>query len=458
MLDGVPLARVLHRRAYVLGHLLARFEESAADLRKARELFSGSGDQVWEARVLNLQALVDVRRGEVESAAEAFARFGEISAAARRPGLGRGRRAQHRVAGLPAAATCPERSSSTPQLRRVFDVSGMTNVDLVLDQVAAYLSGGLAQDALAVVEAALVARPLQPREEADLLVAVAGAALAADDWDRAASAADEGSSLLRAQSRHVHRMEADLLSITARDRAGEPPAPLLRRAAARRRRGCARRGRPSCRRPSSSVQVWRAGSGPARAAGLASDWLAEAADYRRASTGSERALGWLAQARARELAGDSGGVLRACELGLRALDEQQATLGSQELRAGSAGHGAALAELGTRTAMAGGDARQLLRWSERWRATALSTPLRSGRHDTETAADLAALRAQRQRLDEARSEGAPTDRARGACDAARAAGAPPPVAGARIRRGCGGPRRQRRSSRRLPRTTRSSSS
>ena len=33
MLDGVPLARVLHRRAYVLGHLLARFEESAADLR-----------------------------------------------------------------------------------------------------------------------------------------------------------------------------------------------------------------------------------------------------------------------------------------------------------------------------------------------------------------------------------------------------------------------------------------
>ena len=87
----------------------------------------------------------------------------------------------------------------------------MTNVDLVLDQVAAYLSGGLAQDALAVVESALVARPLQPREEADLLVAVAGAALAADDWDRAVSAADEGSSLLRAQSRHVHRLEADLL-------------------------------------------------------------------------------------------------------------------------------------------------------------------------------------------------------------------------------------------------------
>ncbi len=180
----------------------------------------------------------------------------------------------------------------------------------------------------------------------------------------------------------------------------------------------------------------------ARAATLAAGWLAEAAAYRRATTGSERALGWLAQARARELAGDSGGVLRACELGLRALDEQQATLGSQELRAGSAGHGAALAELGTRTAMAGGDARQLLRWSERWRATALSTPLGSARHDAE---------------DRRRPGGppgpAPTPRrrplrrsahrrARGACDPARAAGAPPPVAGARIRRGCRGPRRQ----------------
>ena len=102
MLDGVPLARVLDRRAYVLGHLLARFEESAADLRRARELFAGSGDQVWEARVLNLQALVDVKLGEVESAAEAFARFGEISASARRPVRCRRRRSQHRVAGLPS--------------------------------------------------------------------------------------------------------------------------------------------------------------------------------------------------------------------------------------------------------------------------------------------------------------------------------------------------------------------
>ena len=407
MLDGVPLARVLHRRAYVLGHLLARFEESAADLRRARELFSGSGDQVWEARVLNLQALVDVKLGEVESAAEAFARFGEISASL--GDLSGVAVADHNTGWLAfLRGDLPRALEQYAAAAAFFDSRGTTNVDLVLDQVAAYLSGGLAQDALAVVESALVARPLQPREEADLLVAVAGAALAADDWDRAVSAADEGSSLLRAQSRHVHRLEADLLSITARDRAGEPPAPLMRRAER------VVTGMREARAPQ-LPQALLVGAGlasrvrSARAAGLASDWLAEAASYRRATTGSERALGWLAQARERELAGDSGGVLRACELGLRALDEHRATLGSQELRAGSAGHGAALAELGTRTAMAGGDARQLLRWSERWRATALSTPLGSARHDARTAADLAALRAQRQRLDDARSEGAPTD-------------------------------------------------
>ena len=407
MLDGVPLARVLHRRAYVLGHLLARFEESAADLHRAQELFAGSGDQVWEGRVLNLRALVDVKRGEVESAAEAFTRFREISASlGDRFGLAV---AEHNIGWLAfLRGDLPRALEQYAASAAIFDAAGMTNVDLVLDQVAAYLSGGLAHDALAVVESALVARPLQPREEADLLVAVAGAALAAGDWDRAVSAADEGASLLRAQSRHFHRMEADLLSLTARDAAGGRSAQLLRQAE-RVVDGMRRSRAPQL------PQALLLGAGLAsrvrsgRAAALASEWLAESASFRRAPTGTERALGWLGQARARELAGDPGGVLRACERGLRALDEQQATLGSQELRAGSAGHGAALAELGTRTAMTSGNARQLLRWSERWRATALSTPLRTARPDRTAAADLAALRAQRQRIDQARSEGAPTE-------------------------------------------------
>lgn len=407
-LDGVPLGRVLVRRALVLGHLLARFEDSASDLRRARELFAGSGDHVWEARALNLQGLVDVNQGDTASAERAFTEFGVWAAE-----LGEGEAVAVSVHNLGWLAfvrgDLPEAMERFADAAARFEAIGVTNVDLVFDQASAYLAGGLAEDAVAIVEAALVARPLQARERADLLVGVAEAALAAGDWRRAMSAADEGAAMLRAQARHVHRLEAELLSITARDRAGQPPGPLLRRA----------------ERVVAGMQDARAAQLPlalvfgaglavrvrsARAAGLATRWLDEASAARKAPTGALRAVGWLARARARDLAGDSRGVLRACELGLRALDEHRATLGSQELRAGSAGHGAALAELGTRTAMAGGDARQLLRWSERWRATALSSsPGRRAGHDTETAHDLTALRAQRRRLDEARSEGAPTD-------------------------------------------------
>ncbi len=145
------------------------------------------------------------------------------------------------------------------------------------------------------------------------------------------------------------------------------------------------------------------------ASAAAEAWLAEAGDFRSSGRGTTRALGWLATALRRQLAGDAGGVLRACERGLVALDEHRATLGSQELRALSSTHGAELAELGTRTALASGEARRLLRWSERWRATALSVPSVAPLQDPQATAELAALRAQHQRLAQARSEGAPTD-------------------------------------------------
>jgi tetratricopeptide (TPR) repeat protein len=406
-LDGVPLARVLVRRAYVHGYLQARFEESAADLRRALALFAGSGDLVWEARALNLHGLVAARLGDLESAAEAFEEYGELSA--QRDDGGGVAIAHHNTGWLAAIrGDLPQALERYADAAGCYDALGLTNVDLVLDQAAAYLSGGLAHDALDAVEAALVARPLQAREHADLLVAVAEAALAAGDWLRAVSAADEGAALMRAQSRPVRRLEADLLALTARERAGEPAAPLLRRLEK------VVVGLREARAPE-LPHALLLGAGLARrvrstrADDLASAWLAEAATSRRASTSAVRALGWLAQAHLREESGDSSGVLRACDLGLRALDEHQATLGSQELRAGSSGHGASLAELGTRTALASGDARRLLRWSERWRATALATSAAQGDHDPRALADLAALRAQRRRLDEARAEGAATD-------------------------------------------------
>lgn len=406
-LEGVPLGRVLYRRAKVTGQLLSRFDESAADLREARRLFAGAGDDVWEARALNLQGLADAKLGSLDSAAEAFELFGEMSARAGHPmEVATARHNSGWVSYL--RGDLPSALEAYADAAVQFEALGITSVDLVLDQATSYLAGGLAHDALTVAEQALVARPLLARERADLLVSVAESALAARDWSRAVSAADEGAALMRAQSRHAPSLEADLFAIAARTEQGLPAGPLLRRA-------------------ERLVDRMRAASMPqlaqalllgarlardvrsVRAAALADEWLAEASANRGARNPAARALGWLALAQGRDVAGDAGGVLRACDRGLRALDEHQATLGSQELRAVMSGHGAALAELGTRTALASGSSRRLLQWSERWRANALVVPSTAVAHDPETTADLAALRAQHHVLASARAEGERTD-------------------------------------------------
>lgn len=406
-LDGVPLGRVLVRRAFLQAHLLARFEESVADLRRARELFAGAGDLVWEARALNLRGLADAKLGRLESAEQAFSRYGELSLAdgnAEAVAISVHNRGwlSFLRGDLPRALELYADASAR------FDELGITSVDLVLDQATSYLAGGLAGDALTVTEEALVARPLVPRERADLLASVAEAALATRDWARATTAADEAVVLMRAQSRDVGRIEADLFAITARVEAGAPAAPLLRRVEGLVDRMRAA-GMPQL--PQALLLGARLAGRvrSARAAALADAWLEEASASRRARTRSVRAVGWLAQAQRRSAAGDGGGVMRACDRGLRALDEHQATLGSHELRAVMTGHGTALAELGTRTALASGSSRRLLQWSERWRANALVVPSAAAERDPATVADLAALRAQHQQLAEARAKGERTD-------------------------------------------------
>ncbi len=408
VLTGAPRARALVRRAYITGHLLARFEDSAADLKEARRLFAVAGDHVWEKRALNLEGLVDVGLGDLEGAAAAFAAYGEI--AARLGDDFDGGLAQHNTGWLAyVRGDLPLALRLYADANDRFDAIGLTSTDLVYDRCLAYLAAGLASDALEVVERALVVRPLLPREEGDLLVAVAEAALAAGDFPRAMTAAEEASRLLRKQSRHVHRLQADLLALTARAELGLPAALLLRQA----ERLIARTREAHIPELPQALLLGARLAGAVRsrrAAALRIGWLDEAAQFRADASRRTRFLGWFALAQRRALDGDIGGVLRASDLGLTALDEHRATLGSQELRAASSRHGAQLAELATRTALASGDARQLLRWSERWRASSLTVPSTFEDHDPAITADLAALRAQQRRLAEAVADGTPTDR------------------------------------------------
>ena len=103
-------------------------------------------------------------------------------------------------------------------------------------------------------------------------------------------------------------------------------------------------------------------------------------------------MAWLARALQADARGNVRATAAACARGLDSLTEHQMTLGATELRAYGTAHGAELATLAQRDALRRADARRLLLWSERWRATALAVPSTPTRHDRELAAELEALR------------------------------------------------------------------
>ena len=330
-LDGLPLARVLVRRAKVLSFNLERFEAGADDLRRAHRLLDRSGDEVWRARALNIEGVTRTGLGDLTAARRAFAESLEIyTALGIHWDVAVGVHNQGWVAFL--EGDLPRALERYADASDRFDALGVTSVELVYDQCNAYLAGRLATDALDVVDRALVARPLAEVERADLLLALAGAALAAHDLDRARSAADEACRLFRRQGRRQHWIRAELLAIWARAESTDPPARLLGRTEVL-VEAAHTTGAPEL--PQALLLGARLAGRvrSRRASDLSERWLDEAAGLRGATTGTSRALGWLAMARRRELAGDVGGVLRACDRGLAAIDEHQATLGSQELRA-----------------------------------------------------------------------------------------------------------------------------
>lgn len=126
--------------------------------------------------------------------------------------------------------------------------------------------------------------------------------------------------------------------------------------------------------------------------------LARAAAARTRGTADLRAGAWHATALLRLAEGDTTGAKRALTRGIAVVDEYCATLGATELRASAASHGADLARLGIRLAMADGRPASVLHWAERWRAGALRHPTVRPPGDEQLAADLAELRRLRTEL------------------------------------------------------------
>jgi hypothetical protein len=280
-------------------------------------------------------------------------------------------------------------------------------LELTIDRCAVLLAAGLPGDALAEADTALHGDGRgggRAARRAELLLAGAQAALAAGEPGLAATRAQAAQRLFSAQGRHWWRMHAGLLLLQARGASRPPSARLLRQGA------------------ELAAELDLLGSGEAAQARLLAGRLAAAlgrtaeADahltaasrnrYRRV-TALARAQGWLAEALRAEAAGDRRRLFAACGRGLAILDEHQLTLGASELRAQATAHGAELAALAQRSALAAARPRQLLAWSERWRATAYAIPAARPADDAELQADLTALRDVTSRLDHARADGDP---------------------------------------------------
>ena len=401
LVHGVVLARVRLRRAHVLG-ILGRHREALVDLRWAIRVTRRAGDVLWEARSLNNRSLVHVALGEVHRAetdvvrAEAlFAALGqqlESVEAIHNRGL-----VQLVRGNLPAALDLLDEAAAG---YRRLDVS---IPELVIDRAHTLLSAGLAIEAVASIEPALREPDLQPTMHAELLQVSAAAAFAAGDLERARSRADEAAGLFAQQRRRSWEAHARLVSAQADYAAGRADHRLL----------------SGLLRLSSELSDNRAEEAPLAfllAGRIALDrgrvqkaqsLLEAAGRYRFTGPPISRAAAWLAVAVAADVRDQSRQVLTACAHGLDALDEHRLYFGG-ELRAHATEHGRELALLALRTCLRRGSSRNLLRWSERWRATALTAPAVHPPDDQALEHELAAYRDATRRLTDAQRQGAAT--------------------------------------------------
>ena len=386
---GGLAGRTLMRRATIL-YELGRFREAHDDLSRSLPFLRRAGDRVWEARSLMFRAHVFFAFGLPRRAAADIAQAEQLFAAT-------GQEREYAVArhdrGLVALdrGDLPEALTYFDEAANRYEALGVTNPDLSLDRCSALLAAGLAGEAAQETETALSLVSQEGRtayRTADLLFAAGTAALAAGDPARARDRVRQAHRLFRTQGRALHEARASLILAEARYAAGEHSSALLRYAeevAARleaSRTGEAMQAHLLAGRIALSRENMP----------IADQHLEHAARSRHRGPPLPRSVAWLARALQADARGNARATVAACTRGLDALEEHQMRLGATELRAYGTAHGAEFATLAQRDALRRGDARRVLFWSERWRATALAARGAPTREDKQLAAELEALR------------------------------------------------------------------
>jgi tetratricopeptide (TPR) repeat protein len=404
---GALAAKVLTRRANML-MALGRYPAALEDARHAVAVLRRAGDLLWTARALNTRANLYLKVGLPGRADADF-----VSAARLYAQMGRGQELEaiypvvnralvaFACGDLPAALAYFD--AAIPSYRRL-NVPTVTSSG---NRCAVLLAAGLATDALAEAEAAMLEmEQIRGRftKKAELLLMAARCALAAARPQEAQDWAQAAYRLFRAQRSAWWQADAARVLVQARYAAGPVSAALLREA---NRAGARLDALDSPDAAQAHLLAGRIALDLGRRHD-ADHHLAAAARARRRGPPLARVSGWLAEALRAEAMGRPGRMLAACRRGLEVLDEHRLTLGASELRAQATVHGSELAALALRRAARTGRPRLLLAWSERWRTTALAVPVVRPLADAELNTGLAALRSVTRDLEEARSQGKPS--------------------------------------------------
>ncbi|MER5792808.1 CHAT domain-containing tetratricopeptide repeat protein [Streptomyces sp. NPDC001980] len=402
--NGHTRARVLYRRAYA-GWVLGRHKEALEDLRRAIPVLRQADDVIWTARALSVRATVHLAMGAVERADADFTaaellwettgQEHDKAVAVENRGL-----AAYRSGDIPAALRL------LAEAKERYDELGTPSFMLYIARCDVLMAAGLAPEALAEADAAIAALDRiggQSTRKAELLLTAARSALSTGDAQTAIARAAVAVRLFSGQRRSWWETHARLVLIEARVAGGAASGRLVQDTAAVADR-LASFGAPAA--PEASLLAGRI----ALALGWTADaerHLAVAARSRHVGPPLARMTGWAAQALRARAAGSRRGVLEACRRGLDVLDDHRMTLGASELRARATAQGAELAALAQQASLAHGGPRRLLEWSERWRATVLSTPPTRPPADPALLASLTAFREIASRAEEARRERRP---------------------------------------------------
>jgi tetratricopeptide (TPR) repeat protein len=404
---GAQAGQVLLRRSVAL-LALGQHEAALDDARRAVALLRRTGDKVWTARVVGHRGLMYYTLGFPVRADADFAAAGRLFAETSQV-LESIYMVHNRALVASSLNDIPGALAYFDEAASRYEPLNVLVPDLTIDRCAVLLAAGLAADALAEADATVLEIDRfhgQSIKKAELLLVAANCALAAAQPQTALDRAQAAHRMYRAQHNSWWLARTRLVLVRAKFAAGPVLAPLLRES----NRVAARLEQlGSSDAPQAHLLAGRVALELGHRA-AADDHFIEAAKSRRRGPALSRASGWLSEALRAEAAGDPRRLLTACRRGLEVLDEYRFTLGASELRAQATAHGAELAVLAQRHAVREQRPRQLLAWSERWRATALAVPAVRPSADAGINAGLTAFRKATSQLEEARRLGRPNAR------------------------------------------------